>query len=64
MSSLIEIAQQFYIGEINDKILYTELVSGISIKRKVLEMIIASLTAAAISFSFGKILQQFFNIEI
>jgi uncharacterized protein (DUF697 family) len=64
MDSLIKIAQEFYIGEINDKILYTELVSGIPIKKKVLEMIIASLSAAAISFSFGKILQHFFNVEI
>jgi len=43
---------------------FVALFSGISIKRKVLEMIIASLSAAAISFSFGKILQHFFNVKI
>jgi VIT1/CCC1 family predicted Fe2+/Mn2+ transporter len=38
--------------------------SGISIKRKVIEMVIAASVAAGISFTFGKIVQYFFGIEV
>ncbi|MCX7760232.1 MAG: VIT1/CCC1 transporter family protein [Hydrogenothermaceae bacterium] len=38
--------------------------SGIPIKKKIFEMVTASSIAALLSFSFGKIVQTLFNIEI
>ncbi|MEZ0323540.1 MAG: VIT1/CCC1 family protein [Hydrogenothermaceae bacterium] len=43
---------------------FISLFSGISMKKKIFEMITASSIAAFLSFSFGKIVQTLFNIEI
>ncbi|WP_457626554.1 VIT1/CCC1 transporter family protein [Persephonella sp.] len=38
--------------------------SGISIKKKVLEMVVSAFTAAGIAYAFGSIMQSIFGIEI
>lgn len=43
---------------------FIALVSGISIRTKIIEMISALIFAAAVSFSFGKIVQTLFGVEI
>ncbi|NPA12770.1 MAG: rubrerythrin family protein, partial [Aquificae bacterium] len=38
--------------------------SGISIKKKVMEMVISAFTAAAIAYGFGSLMQSIFGIQI
>ncbi|NPA58326.1 MAG: rubrerythrin family protein [Aquificae bacterium] len=38
--------------------------SGISIKKKVLEMVLSAFTATAVAYGFGKVMQSVFGIEI
>lgn len=38
--------------------------SGISMKKKIIEMVVAASFAAGISFTFGKIVQYFFGVEV
>ena len=43
---------------------FVAIFSGISIKKKITEMVVAASLAAAASFSFGKIVQYFLGIEV
>ncbi|MGC9188076.1 MAG: VIT1/CCC1 transporter family protein [Sulfurihydrogenibium sp.] len=43
---------------------FVAIFSGISIKKKVLEMVVAASFAATVSFTFGKIVQYFFGVEV
>ncbi|WP_297888980.1 VIT1/CCC1 transporter family protein [Sulfurihydrogenibium sp.] len=43
---------------------FVAIFSGISIKKKIMEMVVAASVAAGISFTFGKIVQYFFGIEV
>ena len=44
--------------------IFISLLSGISIKRKILEMVLSAFFAAGVSFGFGKIMQYFFGVEV
>ncbi len=44
--------------------LFIALISGLSIKKKVMEMVVSGFSAAGIAYLFGKLMQSIFGVEI